>query len=54
MVDFDTSGEKLYVPHICAAYKWVEEWYEINWDDGTGTVHLKKANDQGISRDLSR
>ena len=41
MVDFDTSSEKLYVPHIKAAFEWVEECYEKEWDDGTATITLK-------------
>jgi hypothetical protein len=42
MVDFDTSSGRLYAPHIRAALEWVERWYEIEWNDGTGTVRLKE------------
>jgi hypothetical protein len=42
MVDFDTSSGRLYAPHIRAALEWVERWYEIEWNDGKGTVRPKE------------
>ncbi len=39
----DTEGEPkagIYVPHIVAAYKWVNQHYKREYDNGTAKVHF--------------
>ena len=41
LVDTDDSHGRTFVPHIIAAYEWVEANYAIAWDNGVGKVSRK-------------
>lgn len=38
LVGYDDSFDRVYVPHIVVALKWVEANYTIEWRDGVGTL----------------
>lgn len=37
-VGFEDTFDRVYAPHIVAAFQWIEENYTITWNDGVGTV----------------
>lgn len=38
LVGYEDTFDKVYVPHIVAALKWVEDNYTITWTDGVGAA----------------
>jgi len=46
LVDFATSGNGIFVPHIKAAYKWLEENFEPQYENGTAQI-IKRKNKNG-------
>ena len=42
LVDFEDILGCVPVPHIIAAFQWVEANYTKNWIDGTATVKMKE------------
>lgn len=42
LVDSENTFEKIYLPHIVAAYKWLEDNYDIKYHRGVGTIRYKE------------
>lgn len=44
LVGYEDSYDSIYVPHLVAASKWVEDNFHIEWTDGTGVATMKEPN----------
>lgn len=38
LVDIEASFDRIYVPHLVAAYNWCRKHFRINYVNGTGTT----------------
>ena len=38
LIALQDQWERIYAPHIIAAYEWIDSFYHIEYNDGVGTV----------------
>lgn len=40
LIDFEHSFNRVYVPHLVSAAKWLEQNYSVSYNNGTGTARF--------------
>ncbi len=43
LVDHESTFDKLFIPHIVAAYEWTKDNFAIKWNNGVGIATLGKS-----------
>jgi hypothetical protein len=41
LVEMESSGDRIYIPHIVAAYNWCKAHYRLDYANGTATAHYQ-------------